>query len=59
MRSKSWLLVLAVGFAAIGIRSDSADALALMIWPPSGYTGYITYIENGELDRSATGEDPQ
>ena len=50
MRSKSWLLVLAVGFAAIGIRSDSADALALMIWPPDGYTGYITYIENGELD---------
>ncbi len=49
-RKSSWLLVVVVALTTFGLRSDSADALTFMVWPPAGYDGYLTYIENGEFD---------
>lgn len=57
MRGKSWLLIIVVALTTLGIRSDEADALAVMLWPPESYSGYLTYIENGEFDPTAPNPD--
>ncbi|MEM9074329.1 MAG: hypothetical protein AAGE52_37895 [Myxococcota bacterium] len=51
------LPILAAALAIVGLRTDQAQAVTVMVFPPAGFNGYASFIANGEYDPASSNPD--